>query len=380
MGVEKANAAFVYAEHLTQYRARPDHPLQPRRLKLVYELLEAYGVFNGSKAQVAAPRIATRDEVEWSHDPDYVSAVRELSLGDASARNPGEFGFSQHGDNPSFPGMYDAHLWSTGASLKAAESVLGGEVAVAAANFAGGLHHAMARRASGFCVFNDPAIAIELLRRRGKRVAYVDIDAHHGDGVQDAFYDTGQVLTISLHETGQYLFPGTGFVHEMGEGAGLGYSVNVPLFPYTDDATYLWAFRQVVPPLIEAFKPDVLVTQLGIDTHVDDPLTHLALTSHGYSAVVREFAAMRLPWVAMGGGGYSLDAVARCWSLATSIMAGIELPDEIPASYAATHGVSRLHDARNVHVPDGAQAEVRRFAERTVQDIQHNIFPIHHIK
>ena len=373
------NASFVYADLLTHYRAREDHPLQPRRLKLVHDLLTAYGVFDGRRGDLVAPRIATATEVGWCHDADYVTGVRDLSAGKVAMYEGNKFGFSSYGDNPAFPGIYEAHLWSTGASLAATELVLAGKVGTAAANFAGGLHHAMSRRTSGFCVFNDPAIAIELLLRQGKRVVYVDIDAHHGDGVQNAFYETDRVLTISLHESGQFLFPGTGSVDEMGTGAGLGYSVNVPLYPYTDDETYLWAFGEVVPPLIGAFKPDVLVTQLGIDTHADDPLTHLALTSEGYGDVVRKFAAMHLPWVAMGGGGYSLDAVARCWSLAFSIMAGIDLPDEIPDSYAREHGTLRLHDAGPARIPEAARPEMRRYAERSVHDVQKRIFPIHKI-
>ena len=160
--------------------------------------------------------------------------------------------------------MYEASTWSTGASLTAAEMLAEGRVE-AAFNCSGGLHHAMPNRASGFCVFNDPVIAIKYLLERGLRVAYVDIDAHHGDGVQHAFYDSDRALTISLHQSGDYLFPGTGFVDEMGAGRGLGYSVNLPLYPYTNDEIYLWALNSVVVPLVKAFNPDVLATQLGMD-------------------------------------------------------------------------------------------------------------------
>jgi acetoin utilization protein AcuC len=187
----------------------------------------------------------------------------------------------------------------------------------------------MRRRASGFCIYNDPAIVCGLLADRGMKVAYVDIDAHHGDGVQAAFYDTDQVLTISLHETGRTLFPGTGFAHERGSGKGAGYSINVALPPYTDDSAYLRAFEAVVPPLVERFKPDVLVTQQGIDPHFNDPLTHLLLSTHARGRVVGWFASTSYPWVAMGGGGYDVDAVRRTWSMEYLLMLGAPIPPEL---------------------------------------------------
>jgi acetoin utilization protein AcuC len=182
----------------------------------------------------------------------------------------------------------------TGASLLAERLVRSGRVGIAF-NIAGGLHHALPNRASGFCYIDDPVIIIKELVNQGQRVVYLDIDVHHGDGVQFGFYDTDQVMTISLHEDGHYLFPGTGFMHEMGRGAGLGYSVNIPLYPGTDDETYLWAFDAVVPPLIQAFKPESIVTQLGVDPFVDDPLAHLQLTTHGFCRLVERIKAFGIP-------------------------------------------------------------------------------------
>jgi len=210
----------------------------------------------------------------------------------------------------------------------AMEEVMSGRLRVAF-NGSGGLHHAKRRRASGFCIYNDPAIVCGLLADRGLRVAYVDIDAHRGDGVQAAFYESDQVLTVSLHETGRTLFPGTGFADERGRGRGAGYSINVALPPYTDGAAYVRAFDAVVPPLLGRYRPDVLVTQQGIDSHFDDPLTHLMVSSQAREHVVRSFAAMPVPWVAMGGGGYSLDAVRRVWSMEYLIMLGAPIPAEL---------------------------------------------------
>ena len=237
------------------------------------------GGFDLAASALAAPRAATEEELQWLHGAEYIAAVRSFSLG-LSGYDPQRYNFSAEGDNPTYRGMYDAAALSTGASLAAAELLADGRVD-AAFSISGGLHHAAANHASGFCVFNDPALAIHYLLEQGLRVAYVDIDAHHGDGVQEAFFDDDRVLTISVHESGQYLFPGTGFVQELGTGRGAGYSVNLPLYPYTGDEVYLEAFHAVVPPLLRAFAPDVLVTQLGIDSYHTDPLTHLQITNAG---------------------------------------------------------------------------------------------------
>lgn len=370
-----STAAFVYSDVLTQHTLREDHPLVPRRLRLVYELLEAYGVFQHPNAHLVPPRMATEEEILGFHTPDYVEAVKSLSRGE-NRYNPLRYNFSQEGDNPVFPGMFEASAWAVGASLVAADLVAQGSVSVAA-NFSGGLHHAMPNYASGFCIFNDPVIAIQSLLRRGLRVAYIDIDAHHGDGVQFAFYDTDQVLTISLHESGEFLFPGTGFPHEMGVGKGRGYSVNVPLAPYTDDETYLWAFREVVPPLVEAFRPDVLATQLGIDTHRDTPIAHLKLTVQGYIAVVRELQTWaKGKWLAFGGGGYDLAAVARGWAWAYATMVGIDLPNEVPASFRERYGVHTLRDEEKP-LDEARRRMVRRYAEQSVAQVKRLVFPLH---
>jgi len=220
-------------------------------------------------------------------------------------------------------------------------------------------------------------VAIKYLMKQGMKVAYVDIDAHHGDGVQAAFYDTDQVLTISTHESGRFLFPGTGFVDEAGTGKGRGYSVNVPLFPYTGDDTYLWAFRAVVIPLVKAFKPDVLFTQLGIDTHAKDPITHLQLTSHAFTEAVEEFAKLGLPWVATGGGGYDLMAVARCWTLAYGVMSGHEWPQEIPESYTSLYEINQLRDSAVTPPARELRDQIEGHAQVTVEEVKKLFFPIH---
>src|SRR5437879_5968884 len=298
-------AGFVWDPRLASHVYRDDHPLKPRRLRGVHDTLERLGAFARPNARLLAPRDATRAELGRVHDAAYVDAVIRASADPDG--DYGEWGLHPFGDTPPFAGMHEASLLTTGATLVAMEEVLAGRARVAF-NGAGGLHHAMRRKASGFCIYNDPAIACGLLADRGMKVAYVDIDAHHGDGVQAAFYDTDRVLTISLHESGRTLFPGTGFADERGAGKGAGYSINVALPAFTDDHAYVRAFDAVVPALVERYRPDVLVTQQGIDTHFTDPLTHLQLSTRAREHVVRWFASTPFRWVAMGGGGCDLDA------------------------------------------------------------------------
>ncbi|MSQ06768.1 MAG: acetoin utilization protein AcuC [Dehalococcoidia bacterium] len=368
-------AAFVYDAALSCHVLRTDHPMRPVRLQHTYDLLRGYGAFDETSSQLVPPRPATEEELRLLHSPQYIAAVRSFSLG-LSGHDPRRFNFSDQGDNPRYQGMFEAATLSTGATLVAAELVASKQVDVAF-NIAGGLHHAAPDHASGFCVFNDPAIAIKYFLAQGLRVAYVDIDAHHGDGVQQAFYDDPRVLTISAHESGRYLFPGTGFVSETGAGEGKGYSVNLPLYPYTDDEVYLWAFLEVAPPLLRAFAPDVLVTQLGIDSYHRDPLTHLQLTSGGYVAAVRELAKLGVPWLALGGGGYDLSAVARCWALAYGVMLDVEWPDQLPDGFLRQQGLHSLRDSQSPQIPAQARQDALRYAEETVAAIKEQIFPLH---
>ncbi len=369
--------AFVYGDALSRHVLSDTHPLKPVRLRYTYELLRSYGVFEEPGALLVEPRAAIVDEALLFHTPEYIDCVRRVSANDYSV-NPLAFGLG-HGDNPIFEGMYEAALLSTGATMRAVDVLLADEVD-AAISISGGLHHAMPGYASGFCVFNDPVVAIEAMLSKGLKVAYVDIDCHHGDGVQHAFYDTDAALTISLHESGAFLFPGTGFTDEVGTGKGRGYSVNLPLYPYTSDDVYTWAFDEVVTPLLDAFEPDVIVSQLGIDTHFRDPITHLSLTVQGFSRAVSRFADKAPKWLALGGGGYDLQAVARAWSSAYGIMLGRPLPDDIPEPYASERGAATLSDPGGAAEVEAAQEDARTFAESSVQAVQSLVFPTHGIR
>jgi acetoin utilization protein AcuC len=303
--------------------------------------------------------------------------VRQISVG-IGDHLASRFGFGP-GDNPTYPDLYDAQALAAGSAMEAARLILEDDVAAAFAP-AGGLHHAMPGRASGFCVFNDPAMAIEWLTLEGKRVAYVDIDCHHGDGVQHIFYGRDDVLTISTHESGQFLFPGTGFSTETGSGKGVGFSINAPLAPYTDDAVYAQVFDEVVVPAVKAFRPDVLVTQLGIDTHFLDPITHLRFSTQGFARTVAKLAALAANcdgWLALGGGGYDFGAVARGWSMAFAVMAGHSIPDRIPGEYSSIAGLETFaDDIPEVEMDSVYREQISVFADRTIDELRTTVFPL----
>ena len=364
--------AFIYNDELSRHTLSETHPMKPVRLRYTHELLDAYGAFGAPNVSLVPPREALVEEIMWYHSAEYIEAVRRLSDGDGGVEQR-RFNFGP-GDNPAYPGIYDAAVLSTGATMTAVEMLLDGE-AEAAFSISGGLHHAMPGYAYGFCVFNDPVIGIKRMVAEGMRVAYVDIDCHHGDGVQHAFYDTDEVMTISLHESGAFLFPGTGHTQEIGAGRGRGYSVNMPLYPYTTDEVYLWAFREVAMPLLRRFRPDALVTQLGIDSHFRDPITHLALSVQGHAAAVEELASLGVGrWLALGGGGYDLQAVARAWALDFAVMAEQPLSAEIPQQYADRYGVSTLRDVDEFPIQADMIRDSRTFAEAGVQSVQRLVF------
>jgi acetoin utilization protein AcuC len=368
--------AFIYTDAYQDYNYGPTHPLQVIRLKLTYDLLKSYGLLDLPSVQ-SIPTIKAKDnDLSAFHSEEYLSILRRADKGHLSG-NAYSYGLGP-GDNPIFHGLYNWSLLVTGATLQAVDFVAEGKGEIAF-NIAGGLHHAMRARASGFCYINDPVIGIMRLLRLGKRVAYIDIDAHHGDGVQQAFYETDQVLTISLHETGYTLFPGTGFEHEIGKGEGEGYSVNLPFPPCTDDEVYCWAFEEVVPELVQAFKPDVVMTQLGVDTFYDDPLTNLHLSMSGYERVLRRIKDLAPRWVALGGGGYNVSNVARAWTLAWAVMNGVELNEELPESFLK-EAVKIGFEARELKESlkpalHRQNEETRREMERVVQYIKETVFP-----
>jgi len=372
--------AFVYSHDFASYSYGPTHPLKPIRLKLTYDLIRGYHLLDLPNSTFVEAKKADREEIALFHSSEYIEVIEEANSGHLPYLQGLPYGLGP-GDNPVFPGVYDWSVLVAGATLQAARLIQQGEVDTAF-NISGGLHHAAKSLASGFCYFNDIAIAIQYLLQYGKRIAYIDVDVHHGDGVQGAFYDTDQVLTISLHESGYFLFPGTGFEHEIGQGKGIGYSVNIPLYPGADDEAVVSAFLEVVVPLIKAYQPDILVTQLGVDAFRTDPLAHNNLTTHGFSQLVTEMRKFDLPWLALGGGGYQIGNVARAWTLAWAIMNHREgdLPDELPATYLSEASRLGLSDPRLRDPVFRLDADLRdrvlKELEKSLRYIKREVFPI----
>ncbi|MGI9155185.1 MAG: acetoin utilization protein AcuC [Marmoricola sp.] len=364
------SACVVFDESLTSYDFGPTHPMNPVRVDLTMQLATRLGVVadaaSGGLVMVPAPH-GTDEDLLTVHTPELVEAVRRTSLDPSDVVLSMGLGTE---DNPTFPGMHEAARHVVGASVEAARLVWTGQVQHAA-NIAGGLHHAMPDRASGFCVYNDVAVAIRWLLAQGaKRVAYVDVDVHHGDGVEQVFWDDPRVLTISLHETGQMLFPGTGFAHDLGGPEAQGSAVNVALPPGTADAGWLRAFHAVVPPLVKEFAPEVLVTQHGCDSHMSDPLAHLMTSVDGQRAadlalhdLAHEVSGGR--WVAFGGGGYAVvDVVPRSWTHLLGAVAGTPLDPatETPEDWRA-YVRERLGQEAPTLMSDGRTPDFRDWSE-----------------
>jgi acetoin utilization protein AcuC len=381
-------AALVWDPSFTSYRFRPDHPFNPKRLELSISLIEAMGLVDGERFRLVPPRPATEEELLRVHSPEYVDAVRRLSAPGASHAEGVRWGLGTE-DNPIFPRMHEATSMVVGGTLKAAELVMTGEVDRAFA-IAGGLHHAHRSQASGFCIYSDLAAAIAWIREvYGSRVLYIDYDAHHGDGVQGIFYDDPEVLTLSIHESGRYLFPGTGFVDEMGEGDGYGYSLNIPMEPQTEDDSWIGIYRELVTEVAEAFRPGVIVLQSGCDAHVLDPLSHLRCTTRLYEETVRttgeiadRFCGGRL--LATGGGGYAIwQVVPRAWTIVWAALTQQEVGNEVPRSWVERwQGESpellphRLRDAPNEYPSAPRRAEIEATNRRAYEALRRMALPL----
>ncbi|QYJ03765.1 acetoin utilization protein AcuC [Nocardioides panacisoli] len=387
---EAGATSVVFDPTLTEYDFGGEHPMAPVRVDLTMRLAEDLGVLEGLTI-VPAP-VASEDRIATVHDPALIEAVQRMGARPGPGEEARGLGTD---DNPVFRGMHDAAAHVVGATQEAFRQVWSGE-SRHSANITGGLHHAMPDRASGFCIYNDIAVGIQWLLDQGAtRVAYVDVDAHHGDGVERIFYDDPRVLTISLHETGQFLFPGTGFADETGGPGAEGSAVNVALPPGTGDSGWLRAFHAVVPELLEAFAPEVLVTQHGCDSHSEDPLTHLMLSVDGqraaYDALHRlahEVAGGR--WVATGGGGYSIyNVVPRAWTHLLATVAGRPIAPETPVPAAwREHLTATTRRRAPTSMSDGRIPSFRAWEEgydpgiwldRAIHQTRLAAFPLHGI-
>ena len=371
-------AAFVYTDAYADYHLSDTHPLQQKRLMMVHRRLEALGAFSFADSRLIKPTPATKAELLRVHSPEYLHVLRRLSDGE-NVPDKKRFGFGTL-DNPPFLGMWEATLLYAGGSLDCARLVRH-EGFDAAFNVSGGLHHARRNRAAGFCTVADVAlVAYYLLDSGAKRVACVDIDAHHGDGTQAFFYDDPRVLTLSVHETPETLYPRvSGFVEEIGESAGRGFNANLPLAPGSGDAVYAEVFKAAFLPLLTAFDPEYILLQVGADAHFADPLTHLGLTSRGWLSLAQSVIALGKPTIALGGGGYNLDTVARLWTLLYGALSGQTFPSTL-------HDTSEPSDAerdavfQEVYVKRRGTtrgASIEEYACRSVETVRQAVFPVH---
>jgi acetoin utilization protein AcuC len=336
--------AFLYTDALLSYKLSSSHPLKQHRLQQVKRLLDAYGAFD--TIDLLEPVSATEVELLSVHTAEYLLALQKAGHGEAVV-DIHQYGLV--GDTPVFPNMYEASALYAGGTIEAARLVLSGKYD-AAFNVSGGLHHAFPHKAHGFCTLNDLALGIETLKAGGKkRVVYVDIDVHHGDGVEFIYRNDPDVLTISLHESGRYLFPGTGRAEDCGgaqNSEARGSAVNVPFHPHTDDALWHLGFDTVVPAVIERFGPDAFVLQFGADAHWGDPLAHIQMSSQGWMEMVGKLFAItkNTPTVITGGGGYNVATVTRLWTMLAMTRAGLEIPELVPEPLAGEFGITHLHD------------------------------------
>lgn len=326
----KKKAAFIYSPEQLGYKFSDTHPFNHKRLTLTIDLLKNMNALDDSV--IVPARIATDEELLLAHDPKYIDIVKKAGHGEISGSQGESYGIGTE-DTPMFENMHEASALLVGGTLTAVDQVMQGK-AEHALNLGGGLHHGFRGRASGFCIYNDSTVAIRYLQHKyNARVLYVDTDAHHGDGVQWSFYDDPDVCTLSIHETGRYLFPGTGSVTERGNGEGYGTSFNFPIDAFTEDKSFLHIYEQSIREIFEFFKPDVVLTQNGADAHYLDPLTHLYGTMNIYREIpkiVHELAHEYCDgkWIAVGGGGYDIwRVVPRAWSLLWMEMNDCETPE-----------------------------------------------------
>ncbi len=375
--------AFIHCPELEAFPYPDSCPFKTSRAGLVRAMLESMDLLTGADKQVVPPQAATFDQLTRFHTAEYLEAMQRA--------NEGEYEYDMltmslgTGDNPVFGGMYDYACLAAGATITGAELITEGKARIAY-NPSGGYHHAFADHAGGFCYVNDVVLGCMTLADAGKRVLFVDIDVHHCDGVQAAFYDRADVMTISLHQDGRTLFPGTGFVEDIGIGEGKGYAVNLPMPPGTYDDIYLKAFGEVAVPLIGAYDPDVIVLEAGADTLAGDPLAGLSMTNNMMADVINHLLTVDRPILATGGGGYNVDNTVRAWSLVWTALCGEQTAHDATAGMGGVMlentdwaGGQGLRD--RVLIPSETQRQyVDPIVDAIIEQVKELVFPIHGLR
>ena len=377
--MEVKHAAFVHSPQLEQYSYPPECPFSTARAGLTRKAVASMGLLTGESRREVAPRQPRRAELLGFHTDRYLHVLAEAPRGHLDAEGLA-MGLGT-AETPIFRGLYEYATLAAGATLTAADLLLDGQ-ATLAFNPSGGYHHAHPEQASGFCYINDVAIGCQHLAAAGKRVMFLDIDAHHCDGVQEAFFARRDVMTVSFHESGKTLFPGTGFEDEIGVGEGRGYAANVPMPAGLYDDAFLKAFRAVALPLIDAFDPDVIVMELGMDCLAGDPLTHLSLTNNAYADAIRLVVRSGKPILATGGGGYNVQNSVRGWALAWSVLCDEDTDaDEMIVGLggvmmATTDWLGGLRD-RLLAPSDAQRRDVDLQLDATIAKVKANVFAYH---
>jgi acetoin utilization protein AcuC len=373
--------AFVFDDALDVGGYPPGCPFDTARAGMTYRAAAGMGLLDGADRRVVDPVPLTRAEVERFHEGRYLDALERGGRGehDLTALSMG-LGTP---DCPLFPNMFDYVRLAAGGSTTGARLILSGDATIAF-NPSGGFHHAHPARASGFCYVNDVVLACQMLADAGRRVLFLDIDAHHGDGVQDAFYDRRDVMTVSMHESGRTLFPGTGFEEDLGHGEGRGFSVNFPLPVGTYDAAFVKVFDRGALPVIRAFDPDVIVLEIGMDALAGDPLAHLHLSNNAYADVVQGVRDLGKPILATGGGGYHVENTVRGWALCWSVLCG-DQADHDAMSFGmggvlleTTEWTGGLRD-RMLLSDAGRRSAVDREVDAMLRRVRRTVFPLHGI-
>ena len=380
MTYKKTKSVFIHSPEFDKLSYPSDCPFVTQRAGKTYDLILSLGLLKSDGQKVIAPRSATRSELEAFHSTRYLDELKLAAEGNLTKKGRG-MGLGTP-DCPVFDQMYNYASLASGATLTAAELILSGEADIAF-NPSGGFHHAKAEKASGFCYLNDVVLGCLRLTEKGKRVLYLDVDAHHCDGVQDAFYATKDVMVISLHESGKTLFPWTGYENEIGKGPGLGFNVNVPLPVGIFDEAYMAVFHKIVLPLIKAYRPDAVVLELGMDALAGDPLVHLGLTNNAYVEMIDELLSFNKPILATGGGGYDVEKTVRGWALAWKTLTGAK--DEPDLSFGlggvmlqSEEWSGGLRD-RALPVAEKHRRSIVSTIEATINTVKNNVFGYHEI-
>lgn len=369
---------FIYSDAVSRFSYGPDHPFRPERAQMMINLCRKYGLVDEPWISIVEPTPIPEELLLLFHTREYLTTLKAAGHGEITEETVrAGLGTS---DNPIFEEMFQKSNVAAGGTLVGLDRVMDTDGQAVAFNPIGGFHHSFPDHAEGFCYINDIAVAGKILRRHGKRFAYIDIDAHHANGVEAAFYDDDGALIISIHQSGYTIYPGTGFENEIGTGKGRGYTINVPIPPQTDDDLYLKAYFAIVPPAVKAFGPDVILAQLGADGMANDPLTNLCLTNNCTRTVTGQMRTLCNKIVGMGGGGYNLEKATRAWTIAWAELNGIEMENPYAGLLSGVMTGPEIEGGDlsdpHIYITGPTKERNEREIDRVVDYIRKTVFPI----